>query len=216
MKYTDKKIDHFRREYLAGELMEKDMLADPYYQLMEWLEDALRSGVNDPTAMALATSDPSGRPSLRMVLLKDVRPEGLVFFTAYNSRKGRELDANPHASVMFYWSGLDRQLRVEGNVKKVSTMESDDFFASRPLKSRISSIVSDQSEVIPDRDYLTQKADAIFSESNEHSLKRPVNWGGYILVPRVYEFWQGRENRLNDRIRYDLIKNGWEMSRLAP
>ncbi len=216
MKATDKKIDHFRREYLSGELLERDMLQDPYLQLMEWLEDAMRSGVDDPTAMALATADVSGRPSLRVVLLKDARPEGLVFFTDYDSRKGKELAANPFASLMFYWSGLDRQLRVEGKVMKVSGLESDEFFASRPVKSRISSIVSDQSMLIPDREYLTQKADALLAAGNEKSLKRPVNWGGYILRPRTYEFWQGRENRLNDRICYEMNNGNWEISRLAP
>ncbi len=210
------KLLEFRREYLAGELLEKDLLSDPYYQFMDWLEDAMRSGIDDPTAMALATSGDSGRASVRIVLLKDARPEGLVFFSNYQSRKGLELDQNPQASVMFFWPGLDRQVRVEGSIEKVSSLESDEFFRSRPLESRISSLVSPQSREIPGREELERKFEEIKLSLSDEEVIRPEFWGGYLLIPDRFEFWQGRENRLNDRILYALIEGEWKIRRLAP
>jgi pyridoxamine 5'-phosphate oxidase len=212
---ADQKISDFRREYLNGELLEKDLLGDPYQQFMDWLEDAIRSGITDPTAMALATASSEGRPSLRIVLLKDASPDGLVFFTHYNSRKGEELEANPYAAVTFFWPCLDRQIRVEGRISKTSAEEANDFFNSRPLESRISSIVSPQSNEIPDREYLDEKFTELKS-GDKTAIKRPDNWGGYILKPDSYEFWQGRENRLNDRLVYALVGGVWKIKRLAP
>ncbi len=212
----DKKLMQFRREYLAGELLEEDLLGDPHLQFTEWLEDAIRSGIADPTTMALATADGTGKPSLRIVLLKEAREQGLVFFSNYESRKGRELDDNPQVAVMFFWSGLDRQLRIEGRVDKLSAQESDEFFNKRPIDSRMASIVSSQSQEIPGRDALIFKFEELKTFWKDQMIKRPDYWGGYILKPESYEFWQGRENRLNDRIQYTLIDGDWEISRLAP
>lgn len=210
----DTRLQRFRREYLAGELSEDNVLGDPHLQFMEWLDDAIRSGISDPTAMALATSGADGRPSVRIVLLKEAREDGFVFFTSYESTKGQDLEINPYASLMFFWPGLERQLRIKGVVKKISGKESNEFFDQRPLESRITSIVSPQSKEIPGREYLTGLADKL-SESPE-KIKRPDHWGGYILSPSSFEFWQGRENRLNDRILYALNNGSWEIKRLAP
>ena len=213
---TDIKLQRFRREYLAGELSEDNVLGDPYLQFMEWLEDAIRSGISDPTAMALASSGADGKPSVRIVLLKEARQDGLVFFTNYESRKSAQLKENPHASLMFFWPGLERQLRIEGVVEKINGEESDEFFDSRPLESRITSIVSPQSNEIPGRGYLTGLFENLLNSAKENKINRPDHWGGYILKPSSYEFWQGRENRLNDRIQYTLINEVWEIKRLAP
>lgn len=209
-------LKHFRREYLSAEMNESDMLEDPFRQFMEWLEDATRSGIDDPNAMALATVDGAGRPSVRIVLLKDAREEGFVFYTNYESRKGQELAKNPNAAVMFFWPGLDRQIRIEGTVERTSPDESDEFFDSRPLNSRISAIISPQSKVIPGRDSLEEKFNDYRKLIDDQNLKRPDHWGGFILKPLRYEFWQGRENRLNDRIQYTKVEDEWSTSRLAP
>jgi len=212
----DKKLIEYRREYLAGELLEENILKDPYLQFSYWLDEAILSGIDDPTAMALATSDASGKPSVRIVLLKDARPEGFVFFTNYQSRKAAELDDNPRATVMFFWPGLDRQVRIEGKIEKISIGESNEFFRSRPVGSRIASIISPQGEVIPARDFLEQKFREYSVTLDDENIERPDHWGGYILKPESYEFWQGRENRLNDRIQYILLDGRWKISRLAP
>lgn len=213
---ADQKLSTYRREYLSGELLEKNIENDPYQQFMDWLDDAIRSGIDDPTAMALATADKSGRPSVRIVLLKDARPDGLVFFSHFNSRKGKDLKSNPYAAVTFFWPGLDRQVRVEGIVKQCLKEEVDDFFNDRPLESRVASSISPQSQVIPDRKYLEDKFADLLAKANNENIQCPANWGGYILTPDSYEFWQGRENRLNDRIRYSLKDSGWHIERLAP
>jgi pyridoxamine 5'-phosphate oxidase len=212
----DTRLQRFRREYLAGELSEDNVLGDPHLQFMEWLEDAIRSGISDPTAMALATSGASGKPSVRIVLLKEAREDGFVFFTNYVSPKAQDIEVNPHASLMFYWPGLERQIRTEGVVERIPASESDAFYDSRPLESRITSIVSPQSKEIPGRGYLTGLAEKLRESANGHEIKRPEHWGGYILKPSSYEFWQGRENRLNDRILYALNNGKWEIKRLAP
>jgi pyridoxamine 5'-phosphate oxidase len=213
---ADKKLDEYRREYLSGDLLEEQVLGDPFRQFSYWLDEAILSGIADPTAMALATSDSAGKPSVRVVLLKDARKEGLVFLTNYRSRKARDLDENPHASAVFFWPGLERQVRIEGQVEKISPEDSDAFFQSRPLGSRIASIISPQGEVIPARDFLDQKFAEYKNSISDSDPERPGFWGGYILKPDRYEFWQGRENRLNDRIQYRLQDGKWEISRLAP
>jgi pyridoxamine 5'-phosphate oxidase len=212
----DKKLMQFRREYLAGELLEEDLLGDPHLQFTEWLDDAIHSGVDDPTAMALATADLSGKPAVRTVLLKEAREGGLIFFSNYESRKGREIENNPRASVMFFWPGLDRQLIIEGHIEKIPAEESDDFFNTRPLESRMASIISPQSVEIPDRDFLDTNFDAYQAKHHAGNILRPAYWGGYILIPESYEFWQGRENRLNDRIQFIRKDGNWEIKRLAP
>ena len=211
-----KKLKQFRREYLSGELREQDVSEDPHNQLLTWLEAAINAGSPDPGAMALATADAEGKPSVRMVLLKEARETGLVFFSNYESRKGKELQQNPEASAMFFWPEMERQLRVEGIVEKLSEDESDAFFNSRPRESRIISIVSEQSKEIPGREYLLGKANALKDSRDDTSLKRPTYWGGYILKPVSYEFWQGREHRLNDRLEYYKLDGDWKIRRLAP
>lgn len=187
----------------------------PLEQFEHWLADARRTGMEDPHAMTLATVGEGGRPSTRVVLLKSVDAAGLVWFTNYDSRKGRELAANPFAAVQFHWPGLDRVVRVEGRVEKTSPQESDEYFAMRPLDSRIGAWASPQSEVISSRAVLLSNAAAA---SAKYGLKppRPEHWGGYRLVPDYWEFWQGRKSRLHDRIRYRLDEGHWVKERLAP
>lgn len=209
-------LKHFRREYLVGEIDETELLEDPYHQFMEWLEDATRSGIDDPNAMALATVNPSGRPSVRTVLLKEARREGYIFVTNYESRKGQELASNSNAAIAFFWPGLERQIRIEGKVEKLTPAESDDLFSARPLESRIAAIISPQSKVIENRGQLEDKYDQYKKLFTGHNLKRPDFWGGYIIKPDYYEFWQGRVNRLNDRICYHPEGKGWLKQRLAP
>jgi pyridoxamine 5'-phosphate oxidase len=212
----DTRLQRFRREYLAGQLSEDNMLGDPHLQFMEWMEDAIRSGISDPSAMALATSGADNRPSVRIVLLKEARKEGFVFYTNYNSAKGKQMAENAYASVVFFWSELERQVRIEGIVEKITAAESDEFFDSRPLESRITSIVSPQSQEITDRYDMTIKVNELLASQQEKAIRRPEYWGGYILKPSSYEFWQGRENRMNDRISYTLNNGNWEIKRLAP
>lgn len=209
-------ITRFRREYLAGELHETDMLEDPHLQFLEWLEDARRSGINDPDAMALATVNMNGRPSVRIVLLKEARKDGLVFLTNYNSPKGKDLLINPYAAVVFYWNELDRQVRIEGSVSKIAEADSDTLFYARPLESRVASVISQQSEPLSGREELDGKFREKLNNIGDKQVMRPMHWGGYILKPVSYEFWQGRENRLNDRILYSKNDMGWSRKRLAP
>jgi len=212
----DKSLREFRREFIAGELKEQDLLEGPHLQFMEWMEDAMRSSISDPNAMSLATADRMGKPSVRIVLLKNASEEGYSFFTNYNSRKGHELEENPHASIMFFWPGLDRQLRIEGVVTKLAKNESDDFFNSRPRLSQISSAISPQSKVVESRETLETKFKELDEQMADFPITRPSNWGGYILKPHSYEFWQGREHRLHDRIQYILEDGMWKKQRLAP
>lgn len=213
---TDKKLQRFRREYLAGELSEDEMLGDPHLQFLEWIDDAVKSGVPDPTAMVLATADPHGKPSIRIVLLKEARASGLIFFSNYESRKGKELTANHAASVLFFWPGLERQLRIEGRVEKLPEAESDAFFNTRSLESRISAIVSHQSQTIAGREQLQKAFEETQKQAGENNISRPAYWGGYMLKPESYEFWQGREHRLNDRLEYYQSNGVWVIRRLAP
>jgi pyridoxamine 5'-phosphate oxidase len=187
----------------------------PLEQFERWMADAVRSGMSDPHAMTLATVGADGRPSTRIVLLKSVDAAGLVWFTNYRSRKAQELAANPYAAVQFHWPGLDRVVRVEGRVEQTSPAESDEYFAMRPLDSRIGAWASPQSEVISSRAVLLANAAAA---SARYGLKppRPEHWGGYRLVPDYWEFWQGRKSRLHDRVRYRLDDDRWVKERLAP
>jgi pyridoxamine 5'-phosphate oxidase len=208
-------LSNYRKDYNSSELDISSVDPDPIGQFGLWMDDVIAAGIEEPTAMTLATSDADGKPSARMVLLKGYGEEGFVFFTNYNSSKGKQLSANPHAALVFYWKEMERQVRIEGKVVKVSVEESDEYFASRPVESRAGAIVSPQSAVISDRQGLEDKMMHLLS-LDEKDLVRPENWGGYRLVPEMIEFWQGRPGRLHDRIRYTKSGNDWKIERLAP
>lgn len=208
-------VADIRRSYDWSELQESTMARSPIVQLGLWIDDAVKASAIDPTAMTLATVDAQGRPSARIVLLKGYDENGLVFYTNYQSRKGQDLAANPNAALLFYWPGLERQIRVEGQISKTSAEQSDAYFHSRPLASRISAWASPQSQEISRHDLDARMAQ--FTKSLGDSPARPPQWGGYTLTPHYFEFWQGRANRLHDRVTYTLDGKGqWLRARLAP
>lgn len=194
-------------------LRREDLAADPLAQLRSWL--AAAETIPGYDAIALATSTLDGAPAARMVLLKGADDRGLSFFTGFESRKGRELDENPRAALLAYWHELGRQVRVEGAVERMSEAEADEYFASRPLGSKLSAAVSRQSEVIPSRESLEEAAAALLERVGE-DVPRPATWGGYRVVPDYWEFWQHREDRMHDRFRYRPEGDGWIVERLAP
>ena len=193
------------------------MESDPIALLEGWAQDALRGGVAEPYAMALATVDARGRPSARMVLLRGLDERGLRFFTSYDSRKGRDLAANPNAAAVFHWSALARQVRVEGRVEMLGEDESDEYFASRPRGHQLAAWASEQSEPIDARETLEQRF-AHFEQrfADQADVPRPHSWGGYLIVPSRFEFWQGQPNRMHDRFEYERAAGGWKCRRLQP
>ncbi len=211
-----KEIAHIRQSYEHAELDESHSASVPLLQFERWLEEALMAKLPEPTAMTLATCTPEGRPSTRVVLLKECDARGLVFYTNYESRKGQELATNPQAALQFHWVALERVVRIEGRVERVSAAESDAYFRTRPLDSRIGAWASPQSRVIASRVVLVTEA-ARIGASYMLDPPRPPHWGGYRLVPDTFEFWQGRKSRLHDRLRYTLGPDGgWLRERLAP
>jgi pyridoxamine 5'-phosphate oxidase len=189
---------------------------DPVLQFRQWFDEARGAGIEEPEAMALASTGPDGRPSVRMVLMRGLDDRGLVFFTNYQSRKGRELDATGHAAAVFHWPLLQRQVRVEGRVQRVSAAESDAYFSKRPLGSRYGAAASPQSEVIPDRRTIVLKVAQLMATHPLGRIPRPAHWGGYRIEPAALEFWQGRRHRLHDRVRYRREDERWVIERLAP
>jgi pyridoxamine 5'-phosphate oxidase len=204
-----------RKIYSAAELDEQAAASVPVKQFERWFADAVRAGVPEPNAMTLATVGADGRPSTRIVLVKTFDEAGLVFYTNYTSRKGADLAANPLAALQFHWVELERVVRVEGRVEKVSAEESDAYYRVRPLDSRIGAWASPQSQVIPSRATLVANAAKTGAQYGLHP-PRPEHWGGYRLVPDCWEFWQGRPSRLHDRLRYRLVDGAWRRERLAP
>ncbi len=209
-------VADLRKDYGQATLSENDVDADPLLQFTSWFEQALKAEVNEPNAMSVATVDAAGKPSSRIVLIKQFDPRGFTWYTNYDSQKGRQLQDNPHAALLFFWPELERQIRIEGKVERTSEAESDTYFYSRPLKSRLAAVASAQSAPIASRGALEQNYDAVAQQFGD-APPRPVNWGGFRLVPERLEFWQGRRSRFHDRIVYTLQADGsWTRLRLQP
>ena len=216
-KNVHRPIAHYRKEYTLRGLTEQEVDSNPIRQFRIWFDQAVQAHVPEPTAMTLATATRKGKPSARMVLLKHFDEHGFVFFTNYASRKGRELAENPEAALVFHWVDLERQVRMVGSVKKVPRRESIEYFAMRPVGSQIGAVASRQSEVIPDRDFLERNAATLTRLFAGKKIPAPSTWGGYRLDPSEVEFWQGRQNRLHDRLLYTRQKNRlWKIERLSP
>jgi pyridoxamine 5'-phosphate oxidase len=215
LKQTD--IAAIRAEYRMGELSEYEVIADPIGQFQRWFDEAIEKKVMEPNAMTLSTVSASGRPSSRIVLLKDLDGSSFGFFTNYESQKGAELLENPYAALLFFWPELQRQVRVTGRVEKMPAASSDAYFQSRPKGSQLGAIASPQSREIPDRRVLdTRLAELKERYQDVEPIPRPAYWGGFRLLPDALEFWQGRESRLHDRLVYKRLEAGWKITRLAP
>lgn len=208
-------IADLRKDYMQGALDEADAKPNPFDLFKQWFDEALKAELPEPNAMTLATVNAQGKPAARIVLIKGLDERGLTFFTNYESRKGQEIEANPNGCLLFHWTELERQVRIEGTIEKVSPEESDEYYASRPLGSRIGAWASPQSQMLPNRDALQALVDTKASELGANP-PRPPQWGGYRLRPSYFEFWQGRPSRLHDRLAYTLGDLRWEISRLAP
>ena len=214
----DSSIADLRQNYTLAGLSEADLDSNPIQQFNLWFEQALAADLIEPNAMTLATATADGKPSARIVLLKGVSEQGFVFYTNYGSQKGRQLIANPYAALVFHWDKLERQIRIEGKVEKLSSVESLEYFHSRPKASQLGAWTSNQSQVIANREVLEQKLASLQAQhSDEDTIPLPEHWGGFRVVPNRLEFWQGRPSRLHDRLLYDLEADGsWSISRLAP
>ncbi|WP_312329459.1 pyridoxamine 5'-phosphate oxidase [Sphingobacterium sp.] len=217
MSIQHKDIAAIRQDYVLGSLSESDVDRDPVHQFKKWFDAAIHSEVNEPSAMVLSTVSSHHLPSSRVVLLKDIVAEGLVFFTNYESRKGEDMKANPHAALLFFWPELQRQVRIEGVIDFVSGADSDEYFQSRPKGSRIGALASPQSHEIPNRSFLENRVEELERQYNgSDAVPRPSHWGGYLLKPIYFEFWQGRASRLHDRIVYKKVSDSWTITRIAP
>lgn len=213
----NQQIANIRKDYKLKSLMEQDVQANPFDQFKLWWEEAIHSNIDEVNAMTLATSNSKGKPSARIVLLKDFTEQGFTFFTNYESKKGKDLNDNGHAAIVFFWAALERQVRIEGTVLKVNKQVSNNYFKSRPKASQIAALASPQSKVIANRKWLDEKERELTLKYVKNEVPYPVYWGGYIVKPTMIEFWQGRPSRLHDRIQYTLQKNkAWKIERLAP
>lgn len=207
-----------RRDYQQNGLREEDLVADPIRQFQVWMDVAIAAELPEPNAMTLATATLDGRPSARMVLLKEIDQTGFVFFTNYLSRKGQEIAANPYVALVVFWVELERQIRVEGRIAPLAAAASDAYFHSRPRGSQLGSAASPQSQVVTSRDDLELRVQHLSDQYPEQIIPRPSHWGGYHVTPATIEFWQGRTNRLHDRLRYRRVTEAdpWQIERLAP
>lgn len=214
---SDISISHLRKEYTVAGLTEEELHLNPFKQFRYWLDQALKAGLPEPTAMTLATATKEGKPSARIVLLKNFDEEGFVFFTNYKSRKGRELIKNPAAALVFHWVELERQVRIIGQAKKVSREESEHYFRTRPIGSQLGAWVSKQSEILKSREEIEERVLELEAKYRNKKIPAPPAWGGFRVKPTEIEFWQGRPNRLHDRLRYTLVRGGkWVIERLSP
>ncbi|GAC1305210.1 MAG: pyridoxamine 5'-phosphate oxidase [Mucilaginibacter sp.] len=214
---NQEQLENLRNEYKAASLSENESKADPIKQFDAWFSDAMEAKELEPNAMTLATATHDGRPSARIVLLKGVNENGFMFYTNYLSRKGKEITKNPLGALTFFWAGMERQVRIEGTIEKLSKEQSDRYFQSRPKNSQIGALASPQSQEIASREILEKKWSELEVEYDGKDIPKPSFWGGYILKPRLIEFWQGRPSRLHDRILYKKIDNkNWKKVRLAP
>ena len=210
-------IENLRQEYRSASLTEKEVAADPISQFAKWFAEALDGGLYEPNAMTLATATHDGKPSARTMLLKGFDKTGFTFYTNYLSRKGKEISKNPAACIVFFWPELERQVRIEGTLEKVSKEESEKYFQSRPKESQLGAIASQQSQVIPSRDTLENTWKELIEKFADKEVPKPAYWGGYVLKPQIVEFWQGRPGRLHDRIVYKRSdKSSWKIVRIAP
>ncbi|GAC1313880.1 MAG: pyridoxamine 5'-phosphate oxidase [Vulcanimicrobiaceae bacterium] len=214
---TDRSITDARISYEKGELVEGHVASDPFAQFKCWLDEALATdGLIEPYAVTVASVAPDGQPSARVVLLRGYDERGFVFFTNYESRKGRELDGSGKAGMLFYWGALERQIRIEGSVARIADDESDAYFAKRPRGHRLSAWASKQSSVVPDRAFLEAQMEREDRRFADVDVPRPPYWGGYRVTPQAFEFWQGRRNRVHDRLAYVRDADAWRIERLSP
>lgn len=217
MSIVRREIAAIREDYIRYTLDESDVSIDPVQQFEKWFQEALDSEVYEPTAMILSTVNEKQEPSSRVVLLKDIKPEGFSFFTNYESRKGQDISVNPHVALLFFWHELQRQVRIEGIIEKLPASESDEYFLSRPRGSQIGALASPQSQVLDNRGVLEEKVKELTIQyEGKSTLERPKHWGGYLVRPIRMEFWQGRASRLHDRVLYWNDNDQWNIQRLAP
>ena len=210
------KVADLRKNYTQAGLLESDLVDNPYQQFQIWFEQAVAADILEPNAMTVATVTAEGKPSARIVLLKDFDDRGFVFYTNYNSQKGVELQQCPYAALVFLWGDLERQVRIEGKTELVAESEATSYFHSRPASSQLGAWASEQSTIIQDRSILEQRLQQLATQYQDTAIPKPPHWGGVRVIPQEIEFWQGRPSRLHDRLRYQLVAEKWQIDRLSP